>query len=123
MDGIKRLTRKLRRKVVYHGCAQCADGSRFSRGSAAIGGSACCAATSSRKSIRHSLQASRRATSAASSASSALEAFVRDPETALPAEFVRYALAKGDKCFGFVRDGALRAYGWYARRRPAFLPT
>src|SRR5262249_52507081 len=44
----------------------------------------------------------------------ALEAFVRDPEIALPAEFVRYALGKRDKCFGFVRDGALRAYGWYA---------
>jgi len=44
----------------------------------------------------------------------ALDAFTRDPETELSAELVRYALAKGDKCFGFVHHGSLRAYGWYA---------
>jgi hypothetical protein len=44
----------------------------------------------------------------------ALEAFARDPDSALPPQFVQYALAKGDKCFGFVHHGSLRAYGWYA---------
>jgi hypothetical protein len=44
----------------------------------------------------------------------ALDAFSRDPETELSEESIRYAMAKGDKCFGFVRHGSLRAYGWYA---------
>jgi len=42
-----------------------------------------------------------------------LTELARDPAT-IPVEAVNYALAKGDKCFGFVRDGALRAYSWYA---------
>jgi hypothetical protein len=41
-----------------------------------------------------------------------LDELARDP--AVPAESIRYSLAKGDKCFGFIRDGALRAYSWYA---------
>jgi hypothetical protein len=44
----------------------------------------------------------------------ALEEFARDPEAGISGEFLGYALAKGDKCFGFLHDGALRAYGWYA---------
>jgi hypothetical protein len=44
----------------------------------------------------------------------ALEALTPDSEIALSAEFVRYALAKGDKCFGFLHHGALVACGWYA---------
>jgi hypothetical protein len=43
-----------------------------------------------------------------------LEALARDPAAVISAESIGYALAKGDKCFGMVRNGALRAYGWYA---------
>jgi hypothetical protein len=45
---------------------------------------------------------------------SALEQFARDPQTGFSEQFIRYALAKGDKCYGFTHEGALRAYGWYA---------
>jgi hypothetical protein len=38
---------------------------------------------------------------------------VSEPAT-ISVEAMGYALAKGDKCFGFTRDGALRAYSWYA---------
>lgn len=44
----------------------------------------------------------------------ALEELVRDREAQVSQVFLRYALAKGDKCYGFVHDGALRAYTWYA---------
>jgi hypothetical protein len=44
----------------------------------------------------------------------ALAQFTRDAEAGLPAEFVEYALRKGDKCYGFTQNGALRSYGWYA---------
>jgi hypothetical protein len=44
----------------------------------------------------------------------ALDEATRDPEASVSDEFVRYALAKGDKCYGFRHNGALRAYGWYA---------
>lgn len=44
----------------------------------------------------------------------ALERFVRDPQAGITEEFVRYALGKGDKCYGFTFNGALRAFGWYA---------
>jgi len=44
----------------------------------------------------------------------ALEQFARDPHTGFSEQFMRYALAKGDKCYGFTHEGALRAYGWYA---------
>ena len=44
----------------------------------------------------------------------ALDEFACDAEAALSDEFVRYAVAKGDKCYGFTHEGALRAYGWYA---------
>jgi len=40
--------------------------------------------------------------------------FTRDPEASMAEEFAGYALAKGDKCYGFVHDGSLIAYGWYA---------
>jgi hypothetical protein len=43
-----------------------------------------------------------------------LEGFARDPHTGFSAQFVHHALAKGDKCYGFVHEGTLRAYGWYA---------
>ena len=38
----------------------------------------------------------------------------RDSEAAMSEEFAEYALAKGDKCYGFLDEGSLRAYGWYA---------
>ena len=44
----------------------------------------------------------------------AIEEFARDPETELSGQFVQNALHKGDKCYGFTRDRALKAYGWYA---------
>ena len=44
----------------------------------------------------------------------ALGHFVADPEASMSEEFVRYALAKGDKCYGATHRGRLRAYGWYA---------
>jgi hypothetical protein len=40
--------------------------------------------------------------------------FARDAEASVSEEFLEYALSKGDKCYGFTHDGALRAYGWYA---------
>jgi acetyltransferase (GNAT) family protein len=44
----------------------------------------------------------------------AIAEFTRDPEASMAEEFAAYALAKGDKCYGFLHEGALRAYGWYA---------
>jgi len=44
----------------------------------------------------------------------ALDEFTRDAEASISGEFVGCALAKGDKCYGFTHEGALRAYGWYA---------
>jgi hypothetical protein len=43
-----------------------------------------------------------------------LAGFAGDPEASVSEEFLGYALSKGDKCYGFVDEGALRAYGWYA---------
>jgi L-amino acid N-acyltransferase YncA len=43
-----------------------------------------------------------------------LAELARDPEASVSEEFLGYALSKGDKCYGFACDGALRAYGWYA---------
>jgi hypothetical protein len=44
----------------------------------------------------------------------ALAEFARDGEAEISEEFLRYARAKGDKCYGFTHRGELRAYGWYA---------
>lgn len=44
----------------------------------------------------------------------ALAEFARDPRGGFSEPFLHYALAKGDKCYGFTHDGALSAYGWYA---------
>jgi hypothetical protein len=44
----------------------------------------------------------------------ALEEFTRDPQAGISKAFVQDALAKGDKCYGFTHNGALRAFGWYA---------
>jgi len=112
MNSIERFTRKLRRKVVYHGV-------RNAVWLALLKGLGCdrwiCvlrghfideidpAFTELAQDYAGSFIGER-----------ALAKFMRDAEIALPAEFLRYALGKGDKCFGFVRDDALRAYGWYA---------
>jgi hypothetical protein len=44
----------------------------------------------------------------------ALERVARDREAGITEEFVQYAAGKGDKCYGFILNGELRAYGWYA---------
>ena len=44
----------------------------------------------------------------------ALGEFARDREAGISEELLQYAWSKGDKCYGFTRDGELRAYGWYA---------
>jgi hypothetical protein len=46
-----------------------------------------------------------------------LESFAKDPENELTAEFMRSAFARGDRCFGFVVDGALASYGWYSTKQ------
>ncbi len=42
--------------------------------------------------------------------------FARDPELDLDSEFIRAGLAKGDRCFGIMKDRRLVSYGWYASR-------
>ena len=44
----------------------------------------------------------------------ALGEFARDREAGISEEFLQYSWSKGDKCYGFTHNGALRAYGWYA---------
>jgi len=112
MDCIEQLTRKVRRKVVYHGM-------RNAMWLARLKGLGCDRWVSVLRA--HVIEETDPAFlqdpagySGGFVGKQALEALVREPETALSAEFVRYASAKGDKCFGFVHDGALRAYGWYA---------
>jgi hypothetical protein len=112
MDGIEQLTSKVRRKVVYHGI-------RNAVWLALLKGLGCDRWLSVLRAhvieeVDPAFLPDPEGYAGSFVGKQALEAFVRDPESALPAEFVRYALAKGDKCFGFVHDGALRAYGWYA---------
>lgn len=52
-----------------------------------------------------------------------LAGLAHDPEAGVPGEFLRYALGKGDKCYGLTQDGALRAYGWYATTPTRVSPT
>ena len=40
--------------------------------------------------------------------------FAADPGSGMTAAFVEEALSKGDECYGFLEDGRLVAYGWYA---------
>jgi len=112
MDGIERLMRKARRKVVYHGV-------RNALWLALLKGLGCDRWISVLRGhfieeVDPAFLQDPEGYAGSFVGKQALEGFVRDPESALSAEFVRYALAKGDKCFGFVHDGALRAYGWYA---------
>lgn len=44
-----------------------------------------------------------------------VEKFSNSAEYDLPANFVSYALSRADECYGFLNDGRLAAYGWYAR--------
>jgi hypothetical protein len=43
-----------------------------------------------------------------------LYAFAKDPEYELSEDFLGRALSRRDRCFGFVENGALASYGWYA---------
>ena len=112
MTSVERFVRKVRRKVVYHGV-------RNAAWLALLKGLGCDRWISVLRA--HSIEQVDPAFiepapgyTGSFIGARALEAFTRDPETALPADSVRYALAKGDKCFGFVHGGTLRAYGWYA---------
>jgi len=112
MDSIGQLNRKVRRKVVYHGI-------RNTAWLALLKGLGCDRWVSVLRAhfieeVDPAFLQDPEGHAGSFVGKQALEAFVRDPESALSTEFVRYALAKGDKCFGFVHDGALRAYGWYA---------
>ena len=112
MDGIERLMRKMRRKVLYHGVRNAVwlallKGLGCDRWICVLHGHFI-------DEVDPAFAEPAQGYAGSFIGERALDAFVSDPQTALPAEFVRYALAKGDKCFGFVRDGALLAYGWYA---------
>jgi hypothetical protein len=37
-----------------------------------------------------------------------------DSSLDLDPDFLAHALARGDRCYGFVQDGVLGAYGWYS---------
>jgi RimJ/RimL family protein N-acetyltransferase len=38
----------------------------------------------------------------------------KDPSLELSRDFIALALARGDKCYGFVQGGVLGAYAWYS---------
>ena len=112
MTSVERLVRKIRRKVVYHGV-------RNAVWLALLKGLGCDRWVSvlrchSIEDVEPAFLQDPEGYAGGFVGKQALEALIRDPESALSAEFVQYALDKGDKCFGFARDRALRAYGWYA---------
>jgi hypothetical protein len=112
MDGIDRLMRKVRRKVFYHGLCNATwlallKGLGCDRWLSVLRGHFI-------EEVDAAFLPDPQGYAGSFVGEPALAAFIRDPETALSAEFVRYALAKGDSCFGFVHQGSLRAYGWYA---------
>src|SRR5262245_21368562 len=112
MDGIERLTRKLRRKVLYHGLRNSVwlvvlKALGCDRWLSVLRGHVI-------EEVDPAFLQDPEGYSGSFLGGRALHAFTHDPETALPAEFVRYAFDKGEKCFGFVHHGSLRAYGWYA---------
>jgi len=43
-----------------------------------------------------------------------LHAFAKEPEYELAEDFLGRALARQNRCFGFVENGVLASYGWYA---------
>jgi len=43
-----------------------------------------------------------------------LRRYARDPRNELDDDFLDEALAKGDRCYGILRNGQLAAYGWYS---------
>ena len=45
-----------------------------------------------------------------------LERLSRDPAHQMPPEFLRVALARGDRCYALFDGPALAAYGWYSGR-------
>jgi hypothetical protein len=112
MDGIERLVRKVRRKVFYHGLCNAAwlallKGLGCDRWLSVLRGHFI-------EEVDAAFLQNPEGYAGGFIAERALEVFARDPETALPPPSIQYALAKGDKCFGFVHDGSLVAYGWYA---------
>ena len=112
MDGIERLIRKARRKVLYHGLRNAAwlvvlKALGCDRWLSVLRGHFI-------EEVDPAFLQDPEGYAGGFIGERALDAFAGDPETALSAEFVRYALAKGDKCFAFVHHGSLRAYGWYA---------
>jgi hypothetical protein len=52
----------------------------------------------------------------------AVATFALNPETGMSERFVRNALAKGDKCYGFTHEGGLSSYGWYATNPTLITP-
>ena len=112
MGGTERLMRKVRRKVLYHGL-------RNAVWLALLKGLGCDRWLSVLRAhfieeVDPAFLQDPEGYAGGFIGERALDALAGDAETALSAEFVRYALAKGDKCFGFVHHGSLRACGWYA---------
>lgn len=112
MTGIERLMHKVRRKVLYHGLCNAAwlallKGFGCDRWVSVLHGHHI-------EEVDPALLQDPESYVGGFIAGRTLEAFARDADTGLPPQFVQYALAKGDKCFGFVHDGSLVAYGWYA---------
>jgi hypothetical protein len=112
MSSIERLMRKVRGKVVYHGWCNAVW-------FALLKGLGCDRWVSVLRAqfieeVNPDFLPDPESYAGGFIAGRALEAFARDPESVLPAHFVQYALAKGDKCFGFLHGGSLVAYGWYA---------
>lgn len=44
-----------------------------------------------------------------------------DPENDLSDEYVDWALARGDQCYGFMDEDRLAAYGWYSTKPHAIM--
>ena len=49
-----------------------------------------------------------------------LRALASHPENQMSPEFLRSAIARGDRCYALFDRGALTAYGWYADRPTPF---
>ena len=112
MGGIERLMRKVRRKVLYHGL-------RNAAWLALLKGLGCDRWLSVLRAhvieeVDPAFLQDPEGYAGGFIGERALAAFARAPDTALPPQFVQYALAKRDKCFGFQHDGSLAGYGWYA---------
>ena len=45
-----------------------------------------------------------------------LRRYARDARNELDSDFLDEALAKGDRCYGILKDGQLASYSWYSLR-------